>query len=278
MSNRSAAARPGDRERGAVEDREQVDQQPDHPHRQGLPQPALDGAVVGPFLGVVGGAGHPPILSMGAWTHDRSPDLTPAGRLAGPRRRAVRRRPGRARPGRRATDSGATGRDELFATHPQSPVADQPELRENGVRLLALRPRPAVHGRGPRGGARGDRGLRRRRRHGHARAGRPDRPAGRVARRLAAARVRRRAVRPAPRRHVRRHVVRRRSLPAGHRQGLLARRRRHPPGRRPQLRLPPVVPLRPAVDLSPGPARQHRSPSRSKQARGSEPTVGDLLS
>ncbi|HEY5420767.1 MAG TPA: DUF1684 domain-containing protein [Marmoricola sp.] len=27
-----------------------------------------------------------------------------------------------------------TGRDELFATHPQSPVADQPELRENGVR------------------------------------------------------------------------------------------------------------------------------------------------
>jgi uncharacterized protein (DUF1684 family) len=26
------------------------------------------------------------------------------------------------------------GRGELFATHPQSPVADQPELRENGVR------------------------------------------------------------------------------------------------------------------------------------------------
>ena len=25
------------------------------------------------------------------------------------------------------------GRGELFATHPQSPVADQPELRENGV-------------------------------------------------------------------------------------------------------------------------------------------------
>jgi len=25
------------------------------------------------------------------------------------------------------------GRDELFATHPQSPVADQPELRQNGV-------------------------------------------------------------------------------------------------------------------------------------------------
>ena len=163
MSNRSAAARPATRERRAVEDREQVDQQPDHPHRQACRSRRSTARLFS-----VGG--HPPILSMGAWTHDHSPDLTPAGRLAGPRRRVVRGGTGRAGPGRRpptlARGPGRALRDPS-AEPGRGPAGPARERRA----LLAVRPRPAVHGRGPRGGARGDRGLRRRRRHGHARAG-----------------------------------------------------------------------------------------------------------
>ena len=61
--------------------------------------------------------------------------------------------------------------------------------------------------------------------------------------------VRRRALRPVPRRDVGRRDLRRRALPARHGQGLRPRHGRRPARARLQLRLQPVVQLRPALGL-----------------------------
>ena len=75
------------------------------------------------------------------------------------------------------------------------------------------------------------------------------RRAERSARPVLARRLRRRAVRAVPRRDVRRRDLRRRPLPARHGQGLGSRRRGRAAGARLQLRLQPVVQLRPALGL-----------------------------
>ncbi len=68
----------------------------------------------------------------------------------------------------------------------------------------------------------------------------------------------------------RRGDLRRRPLPAGHREGGRPRhqRRRGAPGARLQLRLQPVVRLRPALELPPGAAREPARGRRSRPASG----------
>src|SRR4029453_13758684 len=147
------------------------------------------------------------------------------------------------------------GRDELFAGHPDSPLDETARASFTGLPFAdydpalrfepALQPRPAPP---PPAGpaARG----RRRRPPGPDRDRRDRRP--RPARRLVARRLRRWDLPAGGRRQRRAHDGRRGPLPARHGQGRRPGRRRRQAGGRPQLRLPPVVHLRPALVLSPG--------------------------
>ena len=163
-------------------------------------------------------------------------------------------------------------RDELMLHHPATPLLSEDRPLFEGLPIALVRPAVALRAADPAGRARR---LRLRDRHRRRRAVRADRqgrdPGCRYARRLAPDDLRRRTVHPGARRARRppRRHLRRRPLSDRHDQGRRPRigcRARHDRARL-QLRLQPVVRLRPGVGLPARPARQRARRSRCRSAR-----------
>ena len=179
--------------------------------------------------------------------------------------RAVRRRACRSR-SRAAWTHWVAERDRLFREHPQTPLDRRRAAASTVSTTSATTRRCACSGRSRPLTAISSSCRRAARRRSastvsaaslHARRQRAAREP------VLARRVRRRALPAARRRDERGRDLRRRPLPARHGEGLRPRLDRGRPGARLQLRLQPVLQLRPALGL---PARAAREPPRDLRA------------
>ena len=160
-------------------------------------------------------------------------------------------------------------RDQLFRGHPQSPLSAEGRAAFGGLAYFDYDPAFRVLGEV----APGDDAVRevaasggevvRFRRFGAVRFELEGSAAG--ARALLARRLWRRRLPPVHRRHVGRRHLRRGPVPAGHGQGRRPGRGGRPPRPRLQLRLQPVVLVRPALGL---PAQPAREPAAGRRPRG----------
>ena len=126
----------------------------------------------GPYAGTSAADGGNTPIRHHSMSVTESHEPHPAG-LAAPGRRPLRRGPGRRRTRRPATGLWRAGRDDLLARHPDTPLLPEDRAGFAGLPGRAVRPGPAVRGRGrPRRRAAPARGADRHRRRGAVRPGR----------------------------------------------------------------------------------------------------------